>query len=169
MKHNIKFNRACNDCGNDDFDQLASNKRSYLGKLNLCRKCAAIRKKKHRDKNIDRCRQQKRDADTRLKCTVIKELGNKCVICGEHRIPFLTVDHINNDGFEHRKTLSKSGNHRGVDGHTIYRDIRKQGYPRDKYQILCWNCNCSKRFSDNPLIQEQTLLEQTQNLYGDGI
>lgn len=63
--------------------------------------------------------------------------GYKCACCGETEYDFLTIDHVNNDGAEHRKRLTQKGG--------MYRDIVKQGFPAGVYQVLCMNCNWGKR------------------------
>ncbi|HEC74802.1 MAG TPA: hypothetical protein ENI26_10605 [Methylophaga aminisulfidivorans] len=70
-----------------------------------------------------------------MKVEVIKGLGGKCVCCGESCKEFLTVDHINGDGAAHRERLKRS--------YAVYRDIRNQNFPRDKYRLLCSNCHNS--------------------------
>lgn len=42
----------------------------------------------------------------RLKLEVLAGYGGKCICCGETHPAFLTVDHINNDGAEHRTQKS---------------------------------------------------------------
>ena len=59
----------------------------------------------------------------------------KCAICGEIRIDCLSLDHINNDGQEHRKSIGRVN---------FYRFIRQQGYPKG-YQVLCMNCQWVKK------------------------
>jgi hypothetical protein len=66
---------------------------------------------------------------------VLDAYGSVCACCGEKQNEFLTTDHINGGGSEHLRK-------RGTVG--IYRDIIKEGFPRDKYQILCMNCNWAK-------------------------
>ena len=75
-----------------------------------------------------------------LRNKIISTLGGVCACCGISERGFLTIDHVNNDGAAHRKSLGRSGGNGGP----VLRDIRRQGYPRDKYQILCWNCNHAK-------------------------
>ena len=72
-----------------------------------------------------------------LRMEAIAAYGGKCACCQETITEFLTLDHINGGGAQHRKRA------RGSTG-TIYRDLRKQGWPTDNYQILCWNCNLAK-------------------------
>lgn len=59
--------------------------------------------------------------------------GYLCVCCGETHEALLTLDHINNDGAEHRKETKK--NAKG-----IYGDLKKKGYPKIM-QVMCHNCN----------------------------
>ena len=71
----------------------------------------------------------------KLKQEMVEAYGGKCTCCGEDRIEFLTVEHLNNDGKAHRSSLKTST--------AIYRDIKKRGYPSD-YTVLCFNCNIAK-------------------------
>jgi hypothetical protein len=98
-----------------------------------------------RVKNPERARRRDRGYTLKLKTEVIDALGGKCACCGESHIAFLSVDHINNDGAEHKRKLFNGKTIGGSS--TVYRDIRKQGYPRDKFQVLCFNCNCAKAYS----------------------
>ncbi len=61
-----------------------------------------------------------------------------CKCCGEAEILFLTIDHVNNDGF---KDVYKDGGRIG--GSALCRRIIKEGFP-DTYQIMCMNCNLGK-------------------------
>ena len=78
----------------------------------------------------------------RLKCAVMNVLTNgegTCRQCGQGDIDVLTVDHIENDGFKHRKQLGK----RDLCGDHFYRWLVKNDYPPG-YQVLCMNCNMKK-------------------------
>lgn len=59
----------------------------------------------------------------------------KCNCCGERHIEFLAIDHINNDGYKHRKS-------QGV-GKELINWIIKNNFPNG-FQILCFNCNWAK-------------------------
>ena len=63
-----------------------------------------------------------------------------CACCGETQLEFLTIDHINNDGAEHRRKISGGGK-----GAHSYAWIVRNNFPPG-FQVLCWNCNCSKGF-----------------------
>ena len=71
----------------------------------------------------------------KLKKQILDAYGPICSCCGETIPEFLTPDHINGGGGKHLKK-------RGVQG--IYLDIIREGFPKDKYQILCMNCNWGK-------------------------
>jgi hypothetical protein len=76
-----------------------------------------------------------------LKEEVFKNYGNKCICCGEDDLVFLTIDHIFNNGSEHRKIVKRN---------QIYAWLKKHCYPKDNYQILCFNCNFAKQFGECP-------------------
>jgi hypothetical protein len=68
---------------------------------------------------------------------VLDHYGAKCACCGETNKGFLTIDHINNDGYKHRKAIFKRQTG------TLYSWIKGQEFPAD-LQILCYNCNCGR-------------------------
>ena len=63
---------------------------------------------------------------------VYKHYGNICACCSESNLFFLSIDHINNDGYENKKK-----------GINFYYWIIKNDFPKD-LQILCMNCNTGK-------------------------
>jgi hypothetical protein len=72
-----------------------------------------------------------------------------CMGCKETRIPFLTLDHINNDGARHRRELAKELGRRDdgrSSGTHVYLDVKRRGFPPG-FQTLCWNCNCGRRLN----------------------
>jgi hypothetical protein len=79
----------------------------------------------------------------KLRTTVFEHYGNKCACCGEHRMTMLHIDHIEGGGNEHRAQIS-NGKRRSASGSETYRWIIKNDFP-DTLQILCANCNDSKR------------------------
>jgi len=87
---------------------------------------------------------EKHDAATkenyrRVRADVIEAYGGKCVCCGEGTPEFLGIDHIFCDGGKERRE-------RGLSGATLYRELRRNGYPKDRYQLLCHNCNQAKGY-----------------------
>lgn len=71
----------------------------------------------------------------------IMAYGGMCACCGEDNELFLTFDHINNDGYIHRKSLGG----RNCGGKRMVNWIAKNGYPQT-IQLLCYNCNCARGF-----------------------
>lgn len=155
----IKENSLCFRCGKETINNKISceecslkinkiNKKQYeqLLKNNLCVLCG---KNKVIDKTYcGECVQKRniwyKKSDTRIKNKIEREknkkivldhYGNKCVICRETDTDVLSIDHINNDGKEHRKQT-------GIGSH-FYDWIIENNFPMD-LQILCCNCNIKK-------------------------
>lgn len=111
----------------------AEYQRQYRAKnKEKCRAYSKVSHKKHRVKNLA----YMKDRSRRLKTELISNLGGKCACCGEDKYEFLTLDHIHGGGHQHRLRCSFSRT-------TIYWEVKMQGFPRDKYRILCWNCNAA--------------------------
>jgi len=107
-------NSKCKQCGSDSLPNK------------LCRQCCAkATYYRHRCKLI-----------------VIDHYGNKCSCCGETYISFLTIDHINNDGAAHRRSLF--GTKRKGGGTAFYRWLINNNFP-EGFQVLCANCQLSKQ------------------------
>lgn len=96
-------------------------RRKTFGKK-LCPKCSLLQQQKNTE------------ATRRLKVEVIQEYGGKCVCCSESHFEFLQIDHIHGNGRAHRKKIR--GN--------IYSWLKRNGFPKDRFQLLCSNCNFSK-------------------------
>lgn len=73
----------------------------------------------------------------RHRSEVLAHYGNECACCGESEPLFLAVDHINNDGSEHRRSKDRSSHN------NMYGWLVRNGFP-DGFQILCSNCNHGK-------------------------
>jgi len=67
-----------------------------------------------------------------------------CKNCGIDVYSVLSLDHINNNGAEHKRRLSNT-NSRKVSSTVVYNDLIKNGFPPG-YQVLCFNCNYHKEF-----------------------
>lgn len=63
--------------------------------------------------------------------------GAKCACCGETIDRFLTLDHMNNDGSEHRRTVGRT---------SVLKWLKDNNYPPG-YQVLCFNCNMGKHLN----------------------
>lgn len=67
--------------------------------------------------------------------------GNCCAICGFSDPDCLQLDHIEDNGSRSRQELV--GN-KDRAGHVYYAKLKRLGWPREGYQILCANCNTKK-------------------------
>ena len=128
-KRNV-YEPRCKDC-------TALDNRAYYEKNRASVKRAA---KAYRDRNPGRYRtylgKYSKDRGRMFKATVIGHYGGKCACCGEDRIGFLTIDHVNNDGAKHRKEIGKAG---------LYMWLIRYNFPTTyELQCLCFNCNYGK-------------------------
>ncbi len=88
---------------------------------------------RHKEKNASR----ERKRYIALRREVINAYGNQCSCCGEKEYLFLEIDHVNNDGAEHRKIIGSSAK-------ALLMWIKKNKFPTSM-QILCANCNQGKK------------------------
>lgn len=73
-----------------------------------------------------------------LKKAAFEAYGNKCACCSETEPDFLTIDHIEGGGIQHRANIKKQFG-------SIYRWLAARGYP-EGFRVLCYNCNCAAGF-----------------------
>ena len=71
-----------------------------------------------------------------LKSEMHAAYGGKCNCCGEREPLFLQLDHVYNDGHVDRKENKTSAK--------LWARLKKMGWPKDRYQLLCANCNHGK-------------------------
>ena len=101
---------------------------------------------------------------TKIRKEVIDYYGGQCTCCGETELGFLTIDHIDNWGAEHRK--------QGYSGRNLYYWIRRNNYP-NTLRILCYNCNCASgkygscphnksRYSPAPFVWSEPIVFNTE-------
>ncbi len=75
----------------------------------------------------------------KLRREIFDHYGWSCKCCGETIKEFLSLDHINNDGY-----LDRNPGGSKKSGKELYLLVKKQGFP-DTYQTLCMNCNWGKK------------------------
>lgn len=86
---------------------------------------------KERNRKTQKARHEQRRRNA------IDTYGGQCACCGESDIRFLAIDHVNEDGSNHRKEIKASGST------TTYRWLESNNYPAG-FQVLCHNCNYAK-------------------------
>lgn len=89
--------------------------------------------RKHHAKNAER----ERVRYAVLRKEIVAAYGGRCACCGEAEIQFLELDHAQNDGASHRKTLGRGAR-------PIYRWLKARDFPKKGFQLLCANCNQGK-------------------------
>lgn len=86
-------------------------------------------------------RPEKRRAYYRAtKAAVFAAYGGRCACCGESEPLFLCIDHINNNGAQHRRELNMRG------GTSMYTWLKARGFPPG-YRLLCQNCNVGRQLN----------------------
>ena len=85
------------------------------------------------------CIRRRQSRYRRIKDEVFATYGGYvCACCGETIKKFLTIDHINNDGKQHRQRVGKS--------RVLYYWLHDNGFPPG-FQVLCFNCNCGRQLN----------------------
>ena len=156
--------RSCQDYSNDYRKQ----KRRQRSKSNLCITCGK-KPPRHERKTCQGCRDKEariyvswyrnntdgkklyrelnKTQSSKLrqdrKRRVIDHYGGECLCCGESCLLLLTIDHINEDGSEHRRQIAPNFKGRSPGGDHFYRWLETNDLP-DGFQTLCYNCNIGK-------------------------
>lgn len=124
--------KKCNKCNVslNDNNWLPANRRC---KNYLCRACGNLKRKSQQQA---------------LKKEVFEAYGGRCFCCHEDNLLFLTIDHIDGLGADHRRSLKKQLKRKNkLNSRDFYIWLKRNGFPKDNYQILCFNCNCAKHIN----------------------
>ncbi len=145
--------KACTTC----FEIREMAKGGREGYRAVCKPCWNLEQKEWRDQNKDRwralrkrylaknrlrpewveaSRKRGREYWSELRNAALDVYGRSCACCGEKEEAFLTLDHVNNDGAAHRRSLKTKGSH-------VFKWLRDNQYP-EGFQILCSNCNLGR-------------------------
>lgn len=108
----------------------------------LCKPCNRDRARKWYSDNRERGNEGAKNRRRCLRLLVLNAYGHECACCGESRMEFLTIDHVNGGGNAHRREMGKSG----TDTTAVLRWLKRNGFPKDGFQCLCQNCNSAKAF-----------------------
>jgi hypothetical protein len=107
----------------------------------MCRGCLADYARWRyatKDSVRDQQREWSRKTYQNLKALVIDAYGGECACCKETEPRFLTIDHVKGNGADRRRDGE------GLGG-ALYLYLKRHDFPKDGYQLLCYNCNCSKQ------------------------
>ena len=129
-------------CGIKELDDFYHDRTRQDRRSQYCKSCVSQRgKKKYKDDPKGK-REYGATAYRKCKREVMNHYGAICQCCGEARLDFLTLDHIKQDGAEHRR---KMGFSHTCTGYNFYLWLKKNDWPDDLgLQVLCSNCNGAK-------------------------
>lgn len=85
--------------------------------------------------NTEAIKRQQKVYRDKLRKEAIEEYGGKCTCCNESTPEFLTLDHIKGRDGDRRR------------GTSFLVELRRKGWPKDNYRLLCWNCNCGRQLN----------------------
>ena len=96
-----------------------------------------LKARTYRVNNLFAVRQREKEKRFATKLRVLRYYsGNqlKCACCGEKEVSFLTIDHLQGKGNQHRKIYKIKD---------LYKWLQANGLPVG-YQVFCMNCNFGK-------------------------
>ena len=147
----LKIMKRCPTCGEEKPHAAFHRHRQRAdGCSGLCKDCSNARRKTRyeatRQESNDRQREYNAANREKIRASVVRryhEIRNavlrayggdppSCACCGETIHAFLTLDHVNGDGADHRRSV---GNY--------WLWFQRNGYPPG-FQVLCANCNTAK-------------------------
>ena len=122
---------------------------------------------KYREQRLTRNKITQTVRIIRLKTIVLSHYSNdntpSCVLCGFNNLDALSIDHINGNGNQHRRSIG------GRAGVNFYYWLIKNHFP-DGYRTLCMNCQFTEStYLNNPNrpIKELELKYETLRHYGN--
>jgi len=106
-----------------------------------------------------RKRSRERAASRRLaiRDEMIAVYGGCCQCCAEARPEFLAIDHI------HGAERNDDGERVDPGGASLYEKLKKLGWPKGEYRLLCHNCNMAREmYGECP--HERELREELEDV-----
>jgi len=118
--------KSCSGCGEiKPLSEFYTDKRRKKGAFPRCKSC------------VNEAASNKRKT---MRDQALNLLGQFCSCCGENEQRFLTFDHINDDGAQHRKGEGVADIVTWIDKHP--KEAKK------RLRVLCFNCNCARQFNN---------------------
>lgn len=142
-----RVNNLCVKCG-----EALHHANRFLS-CDVCRAKDRARRRKERQKGIcnscgassavggcAHCKERRISTHQELKSVVVLAYSpnGSCQCCGETDLRFLQIDHINEDGNVHRKTVKAS---------SLYSWLKEHNFPNG-FQVLCASCNLGKSLNN---------------------
>jgi hypothetical protein len=128
--------KTCRTCQTEKpIAEFSKSTEKFDGHNTRCKTCERLRHKRDYQNRfpIIQADNKRRSREDRLAAMRHYCSGEPhCQCCGESNIEFLTFDHVEGGGRQHRKDI----------GGNFYGWLRRQGYP-EGFRVLCFNCNCS--------------------------
>lgn len=90
--------------------------------------------------NKDRHCAASRKRNRSIKIEALQRYGGKCFCCSEFIVQFLSLDHIEGNGNQHREMTGTVG------GVQFYRWLKRHGWP-EGFQVSCHNCNLGRHIN----------------------
>lgn len=92
------------------------------------------------EQNKPKLRFQEARLRDKVRSEMIEAYGGRCKHCGENDAIVMTLDHTFNDPEKEYEECGTSA--RG--GKWLYRKLKREGWPQERFQLLCFNCNMKK-------------------------
>ena len=126
------FNKGQNQCVDCQKIYMKKYRKKNKKKLNA-------QSKKYYENNIGEISEYRKNKNSDLKREILSHYCTseklECACCKENIFEFLTINHINGGGVQHRKSLK-------LYGANLYYWLKNNKYPNG-YNVLCFNCNCA--------------------------
>ena len=131
--------KTCSMCGlTKPLEHFQRERSRKDGRRNRCKECVATKTAEWRRAHPD-CKygdgRYTREWQKALRGRVLDAYGRVCACCGEGEARFLAIDHIKNDGAQHRAEIG---------GGSVYAWLAANNFPKENFQLLCHNCNMAK-------------------------
>ena len=124
---------------NNNKDLINRRRRRYSSRLEVKERIKQQDKKwriRNKEKLKIRNKVYKKKYDIKIKNIVFNHYGTECACCGESNLFFLSIDHMNGGGTQHRIKIKNK----------FYNWLIKNNFPKG-YQTLCFNCNWGRHIN----------------------
>lgn len=76
----------------------------------------------------------------------VNAYGGKCKCCGIKEVELLTVEHIGGKSRIAKRLGTNFNGDNNVKGRKMIRWLKANGWPKDHFTVLCYNCNCVRKY-----------------------